>query len=475
MYTLVWAGRIVDRCPDFESFTVDRSARLDRYLAEHGPGWLWYEPPLAGSSSSSSSSSSVAIHGPTVLLKKGVCLENKSSWRRKTENMGHYRVQMSFRRRKAQVAREEPPLSRPRRDARKHQSHPNQPSSIPGITGTTAGSNSHSDRSSTRPAPIPTVSDPDGPHIVWDTLLDSGATLPCIFTADLPALRIDPARYAAQSGRIIATAESVTRMRVYELDVGVVLASSTTTSSTSSSTVTAAAAADDDDDDEGGGAVTTKTTAIPVVALPGSAASDFDGELAPDRLSGLLPFHACYVSSAPGQFRLWLGEGRRDVLGAGRMPPGQRPSGEAGPGRDGGGQEDRGKEERELLQQPRRRQQQQQGPKPHDSHHHHRHHDHDRDHQRWWMETGAEAAMLGTPKRVVFEHEFVVNGVKRVLRDEESARGSVIVSGPSGIDFDRLDAAADGVDVIRIEPAKQATPRRRSEMKKAGGRKLGSN
>lgn len=83
--------------------------------------------------------------------------------------------------------------------------------------------------------------------------------------------------------------------------------------------------------------------------------------------------------------------------------------------------------------------------------------------------------MLGTPKRVVFEHEFVVNGVKRVLRDEESARGSVIVSGPSGIDFDRLDAAADGVDVIRIEPAKQATRRRRSEVKKAGGRKLGSN
>lgn len=40
----------------------------------------------------------------------------------------------------------------------------------------------------------------------------------------------------------------------------------------------------------------------------------------PQRLSGVLPFMACYVSVVPGSGEIWMGEDRRDVLGAGKFP-----------------------------------------------------------------------------------------------------------------------------------------------------------
>jgi hypothetical protein len=45
-WTLIWNGRVVDYCPSYASFSQDRTARLDRYAEEFGPGWLWYEAPL---------------------------------------------------------------------------------------------------------------------------------------------------------------------------------------------------------------------------------------------------------------------------------------------------------------------------------------------------------------------------------------------------------------------------------------------
>jgi len=53
---------------------------------------------------------------------------------------------------------------------------------------------------------------------------------------------------------------------------------------------------------------------------------DVAREEARTRLSGMLPFTACYISSTPGRGngRIWLGEDRRDVLGAHRMPGQQR-------------------------------------------------------------------------------------------------------------------------------------------------------
>ena len=45
-YTLIWAGKIVDQANTYAEFTIDRTARLDRYLEEYGPHWLWWESPL---------------------------------------------------------------------------------------------------------------------------------------------------------------------------------------------------------------------------------------------------------------------------------------------------------------------------------------------------------------------------------------------------------------------------------------------
>ncbi|AEO53357.1 hypothetical protein MYCTH_42394, partial [Thermothelomyces thermophilus ATCC 42464] len=325
-YTLLWAGRVVDRCPDYSSFTRDREARLNRYAAEYGPGWLWYEPPLT--------------RGQTnVVAKKGFCLESKASWRQPTENMGHYQIRMGFRRRKANVSR-----------------------GGVGEGGGGGGGKQPSSFFSARTIPQPstsapgeTVPDPDGPRIIYSVLLDSGATFPTLWESDLPALGIHPARYAAQSARRVHTADSTLVSRIYELDVSVM------------------GSLDDDDDDDdgydngndGGGtnrgplsrtgsraraepgrdptspsshSTTTKTTTttttslsctIPVLVFPGAsrdATTAADGspssspDAVPDRLSGLLPFHTCYLSGAPGSFRLWMGDRRRDVLGASRLP-----------------------------------------------------------------------------------------------------------------------------------------------------------
>lgn len=37
-YSLIWAGKIVDKASHYNEFTKDRSARLDRYFEAYGPG-----------------------------------------------------------------------------------------------------------------------------------------------------------------------------------------------------------------------------------------------------------------------------------------------------------------------------------------------------------------------------------------------------------------------------------------------------
>lgn len=45
-YTIVWAGKIVDRADTYAEFTSDRNERLDRYQKEYGEGWIFWESPL---------------------------------------------------------------------------------------------------------------------------------------------------------------------------------------------------------------------------------------------------------------------------------------------------------------------------------------------------------------------------------------------------------------------------------------------
>ncbi|KAK3311804.1 hypothetical protein B0H66DRAFT_644926 [Apodospora peruviana] len=174
-YTLIWGGSIVDTCPDYGSFTRDRSARLDRYLQEHGGGWLWYEPPLKDE---------IGGRGPSVINSRSPasprrlwCLDNTESWRKKTETMGHYRLEWDF----ADAGR------------RRKQS----PSPTP-----TARASSGKSSSTARHPPLP------------------------LLLVDLPLLRINPKTYAAQTAKTVATIDKPMSIRCYELDVGVFTSSS---------------------------------------------------------------------------------------------------------------------------------------------------------------------------------------------------------------------------------------------------------
>ncbi|KAK4039851.1 hypothetical protein C8A01DRAFT_16211 [Parachaetomium inaequale] len=429
-YTLLWAGHIVDRCPSFDSFTNDRSARLDRYVAEHGPGWLWYEPPLSAGSGT--------MRGPTIVAKKGFCLESKHSWRQGTENMGHYNIRMGFRRRKDNVARggaqqQQSPFTTHHTSRVTTSQPPNHHHPAPGggLGGGGPTTLPPSIRTQTIPQPdtsLPgkTTPDPDGPRIIWNMLLDSGATLPTLWTGDLPKLGIDATRYAAQSARRVNTADSSLVSRVYELDVRVFggdesapLGLFPPPSGPRHPTYGVAGAVNDtetetDDEEE----PPSLSCTIPVLVFPGgskdlSTSSDAN---VPDRLSGLLPFHVCYLSGAPGSFKLWMGEDRVDVLGTGRLPAMMR-YGEILGGGGGGGATQEWERAKRLPASTATR-------------------------LTHWRSQG-----LKTPDRVIFEHDLDADGV---LREEDVGHGNVIMRGPKGANFDNTNTKAEGVVVLHI-------------------------
>ncbi|KAK3907037.1 hypothetical protein C8A05DRAFT_40216 [Staphylotrichum tortipilum] len=400
-YTIIWAGRVVDSCPDFASFTTDRAARLDRYAAEYGPGWMWYEPPL--------SSGDTIRGGTTILAKKGICLENERRWRQGTENMGHYRIKMGFRRRKAIVARG------------KKASHARSSSPRSSTTPTTPTT------PVARTMPQPTTSkpgttgpDPDGPSVFWDMLLDTGATLPCLFDGDLSKLGISRHRYAAQSSRTVLTADSVLETRVYELDVCVQGApggdgghglSSPAAGphdplSSPTDPLSPLSPSSSKDNPASPAQSPRPTCTIPVVVFPGHSEDAVEASNnVPNRLSGIIPLHLCYSSSAPGAFRLWLGEDRRDVLGAGRLPANMGYGGStAGTALSA-----------KRVAPPAPGQRQEEG-----------------------QESDHPDVSTTTPDRVIFEHEFR-DGSGRVLRDEDGSEGRRVTTGQRDGDSDEKD------------------------------------
>jgi hypothetical protein len=454
-YTLIWAGRIVDRCPDFSSFTVDRAERLDRYAALYGPGWLWYEPPLAGG-------------GGSVVAKKSFCLESKASWRKGTDNMGHYRILMSFRRRMERVARG-PRLASV---ATPSTSTPISPRTTGRRRKSTAAATTPTVRAfvSTQTIPQPntslpgrTVPDPDGPPIVCSMLLDSGATLPSLYEGDLPKLGIYRHQYPAQSARTVNTADSVIEARVYELDVSILGGEDDVKSITSTTTPTTT------NDPE------PLSCTTPVLIFAGKAPDDNYAnhtDHTPSRLSGLLPFHVCYLSSAPGMFRLWMGEDRRDVLGAARLPGLARygeilgginaterarraTAGGAAAAGGGGGSATAATTTNTpggntIFSQfpsaptlgctvaPVTSTALSAGtlPKLVAS-----------------LESWAKHA-LGKPDRVIFEHQLP-DGSGYVLREEDAGDGFVTLAGPKGTDFEHLDAKnTQNVRVLRVKQKK---------------------
>lgn len=265
-YTIIYAGRIVDTAPDYRSFVHNREERLDKYFASHGPGWMWYEPPLK-------------IHPETrIRASTGVGLFRDPAW----HALAPYFVNQGFWKRSGFVKRI-PSIGHMELSPQDHLFPRNQ-----------AGEVWCQDRA------LP---------LCFRTLLDSGATFPSLHPKDFCMLGINPLIYGAQSLDIITTAGGQVTCRVFEL-------------------FSAILNADNQHLVKENDAVWPFSFKFlggltPVIELNHDIGYDAEGNEVTNRLSGLLPFLACYVGSAPTKSVLWLGEDRNDVLGHHRMP-GQR-------------------------------------------------------------------------------------------------------------------------------------------------------
>ncbi|KAK4202497.1 hypothetical protein QBC40DRAFT_321718 [Triangularia verruculosa] len=293
MYTVIWTGRIVDRFPDYESFSNDnRAALLDRYASEYGPGWIWYEPAL-------SKETDLYSGRPTTQAMAAICLGNRESWRtsRNHRNLGHYRLRMAFKRRQEYV-------SRPKPTKAKKPPYRNPRSYFQRLKDRDEDSSEDDDNNDYKPR---MQSFPSANPVVFDTLFDTGATNPCLFSDDIPLLGIDKNFYSAQSVIHLATATGTETAPEYELDVALV-----------------------DSDFAFSSAIRTpETMSYPLqhprpmrVSIFPQPSNDFNksANADPGRLSGLFPFIENYLSSAPGNFKVWLGSSRLDVLGTARLP-----------------------------------------------------------------------------------------------------------------------------------------------------------
>ncbi|KZL86436.1 hypothetical protein CI238_02581 [Colletotrichum incanum] len=355
-WALLYAGHLVDFAPTYASFTADRAARLDRYARLHGEGWLWLEPPLAREPG-----------GPTFFsARRGTFLpENDTSY-----DMGHYSVTMSFRRMKNLVYRRAAVtnMSRKRKHGHLAQSSDNEetmsdeeqwpahfsdidsdasdsaactnsPRILPSAHRAGIKPATHLRRN--RPSRHPLMArDPAAPTLHFRLLLDSGATLPLIYDRDARALGIRRNTYAAVSRINVETATDQMATWLYEMQVSVV------DTQTCEPLVSSTSPVWPTEEHALGGVTLVMTRPSPRLDGVASFSSPCGGMNAVaktvdgkttfleeaknlidsaegrdyGRLSGLLPFKVCYVQATPGLRTMWMGEDRRDVLGAQRMP-----------------------------------------------------------------------------------------------------------------------------------------------------------
>ncbi|KAI0976813.1 hypothetical protein F4678DRAFT_468923 [Xylaria arbuscula] len=242
-FTLLYAGHI-----------VDKSERLDRYFARHGPGWLWQEPPLAGP-------------GNDVLGMKGTCLNRESLMDK--YHIGVYQAILEFRAHRRRVSR-----------GRSHRH-----------------SRTEGDQNTNQKQDVDA-------SCRLGTLLDSGATFPIILESDLARLNINISKYPAQGVMDVSVVGGKSKLKFYEMDVSI-------RGEDGSSLVA-----------QGDEAVWPKERRDLGGFCPVLAQEDPPGNNPNfiNRLSGMIPFDACYMSSGPSMGRMWLGEDRRDVLGINRLP-----------------------------------------------------------------------------------------------------------------------------------------------------------
>ncbi|SPO02168.1 uncharacterized protein DNG_04841 [Cephalotrichum gorgonifer] len=291
-WTLIWNGRVVDILPSYESFCADREARLDRYARIHSPGWLWYEAPLSDGGE----------EAPRA-MRATVSVQNRNRW-----GLGSWNITMGFRRVKSYVSRESKGgVSRvePTPKAKKGGGAPQSPASKEEEEEEERHHTQQSGAYTKDPARVRSsltvADDPSAPQLYFDVLLDSGATFPSLYENDLKLMGIDRASYPAQSVVTVTTVGGRIETRLYEIRT-------TVCTSDGRSLVDASRPVWPAERHELG-------DIVPVMSIPAAA----DG--APGaRLSGMLPFMASYVSVVPGAKTIWMGEDRRDVLGALKFP-----------------------------------------------------------------------------------------------------------------------------------------------------------
>ncbi|KAM0349750.1 hypothetical protein ACHAPU_003581 [Fusarium lateritium] len=310
-WTLLYAGHVADLCPSYESFTLDREERMDRYYSLYGEGWLWYESPLAPRGN----------YQPEQLMA--------ATWAQPSEHCGMltgfqafgWNIHMGFRRVKGFHSR----VSQKMGDL----DGKNSGKVLPYQTRVRQGKQGKRDTCF--------VEDEDddkaAPRVCFNMQLDSGATHPCLHNTDLDFIGIDRKTYPAQTHTPINTATTSAVARIYEMRVDVCRHNG-------ESLVGDEPIYPDDRRELGG--------IVPVLVLIQSSddqsrplkewleeveqhgdhvseksmAERYKGQRE-TRLSGMLPFQVCYFSGAPGASTFWFGEDRRDVLGTDRMP-GQR-------------------------------------------------------------------------------------------------------------------------------------------------------
>ncbi|KAF9765494.1 hypothetical protein IL306_002211 [Fusarium sp. DS 682] len=307
-WTLLYAGHVVDFCPSYESFTLDREERLDRYHSMYGDGWLWYEAPLAPKGN----------YQPEQLMA-ATWVEPSGSGVLTEYHASTWTIHMGFRRVKG--------------------FHSRVTSRLDDTDRTKSGKvllykTTKREIGSKARGACYVEDDNTAPRVCFKMQLDSGATHPALHDTDLDYLGIDRKRYPAQTHAGVRTADSLKVADIYEMRVDVCRHNG-------ESLVGEEPVYPNDRRQLGG--------ILPVMVLIESsddqseplhvwhkkalkngedvsekAMAGRDKGQNESRLSGMLPFQVCYFAGAPGASTFWFGEDRRDVLGADRMPGQQR-------------------------------------------------------------------------------------------------------------------------------------------------------
>lgn len=309
-YSLIFAGHIVDTtCRTWAEFTVDRKERLDGYFEQHGPGNLWWEPPLAGGKDRVNAKKA-------LLLDVTKHIEPDVQFR---DDQCHFRIPMCFRKETALTCRMG---GTQRRDSKIGHGGPSKPSTrkrkwvwaddgesdaevLKRARGDSYWSHVFPEKTAKGAAlskigPAATdavVSTTTGQAQFFEMLLDSGCETPILYHADFVALGFTNADMNAATVATIHLANGrKSNLKIFELQGGVQLS-------------------EDDFCDH---------DLFPTCVIKLEARLKPPAGYSGERLSGVLPFLAYYMSFAPGMDKAYLGTERGDVLGMQRIPGGLR-------------------------------------------------------------------------------------------------------------------------------------------------------